>query len=218
MQSNIFYRGIKEFGVRGREHFIDKPINTEHKYTIDWNKDRIQFLIDNVIVRTYRKDGPEAISPIQRKVFYPNRPMKVQFALWSDPNNAWAGGAIKWPPGVEQVTAEYRRLEIQCYDDDNKFVSKWPLANNPDYRDTLQFQPIRQKDGRIPKEARPGFQGEIPFMTKKELDKLDPTISTNYTIKPVFKLHLPFSSTSNGAREISNWLLGFFVMIVALIC
>ena len=176
---------------------ISKPIDSINKYTIDHNHERINFLVNDELVRTYRRIQ-DSESPIQHKLFYPDRPMKVQFALWSDPDNEWAGGAIKWPNGIENVTAEFRNLEIECYDDQDQIVPKWPLLFNPDYTKEIELQPIRLKEGSIPVEAGPGFQGAIPFISKNELETIDPIATTNYTKKPEFKLHLPFASSSGS--------------------
>ena len=87
-QSNIFYRGFKEYTVRGGIHRLKSPIDTFHKYTIDWRRDQIIFSIDDVVVRNYRKDSPQANSKESAtRRFFPDRAGKIQIALWSDKNN-----------------------------------------------------------------------------------------------------------------------------------
>jgi hypothetical protein len=85
----------------------------------------------------------------------------VQLALWSDRNNQWAGGAPQWPAGSQSATAFYQYIDIQCYNDRDQPVPKWPLENNPDYKPTIQNQPVRGVNGKIPDTAGPNFQGSI---------------------------------------------------------
>ncbi|KAJ3303816.1 hypothetical protein HDV03_003488 [Kappamyces sp. JEL0829] len=115
-QSNVFYRGFKEFGVRGGFHNI--TVTEKHKYTIDWRHDKIIWSIDDVVVRTYsRDDKTAAVAQNPNRRFFPDRAQKIQFALWSDLNNAWAGGAPKFPAGSNSAVATYDYVDIQCYDD-----------------------------------------------------------------------------------------------------
>jgi beta-glucanase (GH16 family) len=79
-QSNIFYRGFREFSVRGGYHNLTKQggITAFHKYTIDWKRDEIIFSIDDVIQRRYLKNSTQANSreaPGRR--FYPDRFMNL---------------------------------------------------------------------------------------------------------------------------------------------
>jgi beta-glucanase (GH16 family) len=74
-QSNIFYRGFREFSVRGGYHPLPKKsITVPHKYTIDWRRDQILFSIDDVVQRRYLKNSTQANSkeaPGRR--FFPDR-------------------------------------------------------------------------------------------------------------------------------------------------
>jgi hypothetical protein len=78
----------------------------------------------------------------------------------------WAGAIerrqVQWPEDSISVTAQYRSLEIECYDDNDHVVPKWPVNNNADYRNAIKYQPIRGIMGEIPETAQPGFNGEIP--------------------------------------------------------
>jgi hypothetical protein len=88
-------------------------------------------------------------------------------ALWSERTNSWAGGAPQWPDASQTASAFYEYIDIQCYDDQDRPVPKWPLENNPDYRPTysllirIQNQPVRGLNGKIPAAAAPGFQGTL---------------------------------------------------------
>jgi beta-glucanase (GH16 family) len=161
-QSNIFYRGFKEYAIRGGVAKVDS-IENFHKYTIDWKKEEIQFLIDDVLVRTYFKNSTQADS-VESKTrrFFPDRATKVQFALWSEATNAWAGGAAVFPPGTNTAVAQFQYVDIQCYDDNDQPVPQWPLTDlNPPFKATISNQPVQGVNGKVSLEAGPSFTGKI---------------------------------------------------------
>lgn len=93
-QSNLFYRGFKDFGVRGEFHNVS--IVEKNKYTIDWKRESITWSVNDQVVRVYNKNDPKAATtraqdPSGRARFFPDRAMKIQFALWSDRKNSWTG-------------------------------------------------------------------------------------------------------------------------------
>jgi len=163
-QSNVFYRGFKDFGVRGGLHPVD--FTEKHLYTIDWRRDRVTWLLDNRVVRTYLRNSTaanmsRAQDPTQAKRFYPDRAMKIQFALWSDLNNTWAGGRPEFPAGTNSASAVYDYVDIQCYDDNDSPVPMWPMTNNVPRKASIQFQPTQTVNGAIPAPAGPNWQGEL---------------------------------------------------------
>lgn len=161
-QSNIFYRGFKEYAIRGGVAKVDS-IEKFHKYTIDWKKDEIQFLIDDVLVRSYLKNSTQADS-VESKTrrFFPDRAAKVQFALWSEANNTWAGGAAEFPPGTDTAVAQFQYVDIQCYNDNDQPVPQWPLTDlNPPFKPTIPNQPVEGVNGKVSLEAGPSFSGKI---------------------------------------------------------
>ena len=138
-QSNIFYKGIKEFGVHGGKHNIPAggKVDDFHTYTIDWRSDALIFSIDGQVVRTYRNDA-NAVSPMTPKGerWFPSTPSLVQVSVWDGCKEGnqgtcnWAGGPIKW--SGNQYKASFDYIDIQCYDDKNQPVPKWPSApTNP---------------------------------------------------------------------------------------
>ncbi|KAJ3252009.1 hypothetical protein HK103_001884 [Boothiomyces macroporosus] len=168
IETNVFFRGFQELGPRGGYHPVKGGVAEFHKYTIDYQKDKITWLIDDVAVRTYTKTDPTALnSPNTHGIpFFPDRAMKVQFSLWSDKTNTWAGGAPAWPAGSDSAYAVYKDIEIQCYDDNMNPVPKWPLnSQNPDYTPTAPGQPTIAVNGTIPPQAAVGGQSIAPATT-----------------------------------------------------
>ncbi|KAI8908420.1 concanavalin A-like lectin/glucanase domain-containing protein [Gorgonomyces haynaldii] len=186
-QSNVFYRGIPEFGVHGGIHTLPSGTTEQyHTYTIDWRSDMISFYIDNQLMRTYKNDA-NAVSkmtpPGQR--WFPTTPSLVQFSVWDGCKDGisgtctWSGGPVNFK-SVSQYTASFDYVDIQCYDDKNNIVEKWPVsAQNPTRQQADPAQPTAAGDrvnsgspnavgalgptpGSIPKSSANGFK--VPFM------------------------------------------------------
>lgn len=141
----MFYQGIAEFGIHGGTHAVPSGVDQFHTYSIDWKSTSIVFSIDGRVVRTYNNDA-NAVSPMtpRGQRWYPTTPSQVQFSVWDGckaGNNGtcgWSGGPITWTGNAYQSEFEY--LDIQCYDDKNQEVPKWP-ASSPSRQDADATQP-----------------------------------------------------------------------------
>ncbi|KAI8893484.1 concanavalin A-like lectin/glucanase domain-containing protein [Globomyces pollinis-pini] len=144
-QSNVFYHSKgktdieKEIGIHGGEHPIDDT-SKMHTYVIDWKHDSITWSIDGKVVRTLMKEKSfSKLNPLGPK-WFPTTPSLVQFALWdggypgsSEGTRNWAGGAIDWG-SKQELVANYESVMIECYDEKDNIVPKWPL-NTPDKKE-----------------------------------------------------------------------------------
>ncbi len=129
-QSNIFYKGIPEYGL----HF--KRLNSKpgiQTITIDWKSTSIQFSVDGKIQRTYLKNSTEAISPMTppNQRWFPNTASNIQISVWDTTGSApgtqaWAGGPIPWNRMPSKLYAYYEYVDIQCYNNKDQPVYKWP--------------------------------------------------------------------------------------------
>lgn len=93
--TNYFGKGNTTDYTRGKDYKMKSaPQDEYHNYTIDWTKERIQWYIDDEMVRELKYD--EALGGKN----YPQTPMNVRLGAWSggdvDNNNKytveWAGG------------------------------------------------------------------------------------------------------------------------------
>jgi beta-glucanase (GH16 family) len=99
----LFYKGILEFGVRSQTHNTG-DITVPREYVMDWKRDAIEWFVDGVSVRRYRRDGPESVTAMtpRGERSYPTEPTQVQIGLWdggsstSQGTRDWAGGPIPW--------------------------------------------------------------------------------------------------------------------------
>lgn len=58
----------------------------------------------------------------------------------------------QFPIGVDTLTAKVDFIDVKCYDNEGRVVSKWP-ADSPDRRETIKGQPNSLKNGAVPSDA-----------------------------------------------------------------
>lgn len=108
VQTNFFGKGNTATYDRGGIHPMSDPTAAFHTYTIDWTKDRMQWLVDGTVVREVPYSDPKALGGEN----YPQTPMEVKMGSWigcasqaaaDDPKTKWtcewAGGAIDLSAG-----------------------------------------------------------------------------------------------------------------------
>jgi hypothetical protein len=71
---------------------------TFHTYSIDWTKDRLQWLIDGVVVRTLEYSAAAGGKE------YPQSPMQVRIGNWIGGNPSNAQGTINWAGGLSDMS------------------------------------------------------------------------------------------------------------------
>lgn len=113
-----------------------------------------------------------------------------------------AGGPIPWPQGVNSLPATYEYISIQCYNDRNEPVPKWPnVDSNPVSKSAPASQPTSAAQANAAREGNGGngAAAAIVIPTVEGLPKF-PT-STNGAMKSLYPCDL---------------LL--FTMLLALVC
>ncbi|KAJ3034550.1 hypothetical protein HDV00_004963 [Rhizophlyctis rosea] len=128
-QSNVFYKGIQEFGVHGGTHAIPNggSVADFHEWSIDGN-----------VVRTLSRAGSTSPMTPAGEQWFPATPSLFQLSVWdggsSDQQGTrdWAGGAIQWG-SLQNLSAIYQYIDVQCYDSNDQPVPAWPAvgATNP---------------------------------------------------------------------------------------
>ncbi|EDO15896.1 hypothetical protein Kpol_1019p16 [Vanderwaltozyma polyspora DSM 70294] len=101
VQTNYYSQGELIYSKMQTHHIQTDTNQNYHTYDIDWDSERINWVIDNKIVRTlYKRDTWD---PIDKKYKYPQTPMIFEVAIWpggSEENSlgtiSWAGGFIDW--------------------------------------------------------------------------------------------------------------------------
>jgi len=99
--TNYFGKGNTSSYDRGKEYDMSPPQDDYHNYTIDWTAERIEWILDDKVLRTLKYD--EALGGKN----YPQTPMNVRLGAWAggDTNNndpgvvEWAGGKTDFSQG-----------------------------------------------------------------------------------------------------------------------
>lgn len=96
-QSNYFGKGNTETYNRGAIHPNKDAVNNFITYAIDWTRERIEWYIDGVLVRTLTP--AQSADLYGSNNYYPQTPMQIKIGAWAagDPSNA--DGVIEWSDG-----------------------------------------------------------------------------------------------------------------------
>ena len=106
--TNYFGKGNTTSYDRGKDYAMDSPQDKFHNYTIDWTKDRIQWWLDDTMLRELLPadalDGKN----------YPQTPMNIRIGIWAggdvannDPGVVeWAGGETDFDEGPFTMTVQ----------------------------------------------------------------------------------------------------------------
>lgn len=128
-QTNYYHQG-ELIHTRMIKAPIEKnSFENYNTYEIDWNEDRIHWIINGNIVRTlYKKDTWDAVEGIFK---YPQTPMRLEVAIWPGGRKdadlgtiIWAGGLIDWNNSPDMIKenqfyATVKQISIVPYK--NKF-------------------------------------------------------------------------------------------------
>merc|ERR1712072_1578579 len=94
VQTNFFGKGNTTTYDRGGYSSVSSPQDTYHTYTIDWNEERIEWIIDGSTVRTVTYDDPTTLGGKN----YPQTPMREKLGSWCG-GCAKAEGTVEWAGG-----------------------------------------------------------------------------------------------------------------------
>ncbi|PHZ13065.1 concanavalin A-like lectin/glucanase [Rhizopus microsporus ATCC 52813] len=115
VQTNYFYGKNIVYGVNGGNHDVEDTTTGFHKYTIDWNAERIIYLFDGKVIRTVERK-----STCKRAVCeYPTEASHVQVGIWDASKPAstaeWAKGPIDWKKYKSKpISAIIKSVKIEC--------------------------------------------------------------------------------------------------------
>ncbi|KAG7438436.1 putative glycosidase crf1 [Fusarium oxysporum f. sp. raphani] len=111
VQSNYFSKGETTTYDRGGFHDIVEPLTTFHKYSIEWNKDAVQWIIDGKIVRTLKAAEAKG---------FPESPMQIKLGTWCAGGSQTEEGTVMWAGGLTDFSkapfdAYYKSVTIVDY-------------------------------------------------------------------------------------------------------
>lgn len=107
VQSNYFSAGITGNYDRGGHHSINgDAMTTMHKYSLIWMPDKLEWLIDDVLVRTLIRD--DNVKPAYR---YPQTPSRIRLGTWVAGKEGQSQGTIDWAGGL----ADFSKAPFNAY-------------------------------------------------------------------------------------------------------
>ncbi|KAF4945483.1 hypothetical protein FSARC_14416 [Fusarium sarcochroum] len=114
VQSNYFSKGDTTTYDRAVYHPVDGALTTTHKYSIEWTSTKIDWLIDDQIVRTLNAADAKGTAG------FPQTPMQVKLGTWvaggknsNEGTREWAGGYTDFDDAP--FDAYYRSITIIDY-------------------------------------------------------------------------------------------------------
>lgn len=113
--TNYFGKGIEDYG-NGEYHDLDVPAQDDyHNYTTIWTKEKLEFYIDDQVVRTLLPDDAKVNDTID---VYPQTPMRMSLGIWAggDPSlnewtRKWAGGDTDYDAGPYNMYVKQAYIE-----------------------------------------------------------------------------------------------------------
>ncbi|KAM0241684.1 hypothetical protein ACHAPO_001375 [Fusarium lateritium] len=114
VQSNYFSKGDTTTYDRAQYHAVAAPLTTTHKYSLEWTSTKIDWLIDDVVVRTLNAADAKGTAG------FPQTPMQVKMGTWvaggknsNEGTREWAGGYTDFKQAP--FDAYYRSITIVDY-------------------------------------------------------------------------------------------------------
>ncbi|KAJ7359638.1 glycoside hydrolase family 16 protein [Mycena albidolilacea] len=96
-QSNYFWQGVVTQPNHGNVTTgLTDTFANYHDYTIDWQPETLQFLVDGKVVRTLKKSD----TIVNGVAEYPSTPARIQLSLWPAGTASSAAGTVQWSGGL----------------------------------------------------------------------------------------------------------------------
>jgi beta-glucanase (GH16 family) len=114
VQTNYFSKGDTTTYDRGGYSSVANPQSEVHKYTIDWTADALNWLIDDVVVRTLTYDDAKGGTT------YPQTPMQIKLGTWVAGGADSPEGTVEWAGGHTDFSQApfigyYQKVSITDY-------------------------------------------------------------------------------------------------------
>ncbi|ROW08238.1 hypothetical protein VMCG_03303 [Cytospora schulzeri] len=114
VQTNYFGKGNTTTYDRGGFSGVGSPVEDFHTYTIDWNAERLNWIIDGAVVRTLKYADANGGKS------YPQTPMQIKLGTWVAGRKDAAIGTVEWAGGYTDFTEApfmgyYKSVTIEDY-------------------------------------------------------------------------------------------------------
>ncbi|KAL2860779.1 glycoside hydrolase family 16 protein [Aspergillus lucknowensis] len=114
IQTNFYSKGVKDFN-NGEFFYVENADTEFHNYTTYWDQDKLEWWVDNKLLRTLTYD--EAKNKSTGDSIFPQTPCNVRIGIWpaGDESNSegtieWAGGEVNYDEGPYTMTVAQVRV------------------------------------------------------------------------------------------------------------
>ena len=148
-----------------------------HIYEIDWNENRIIWLIDGTPFRTLTKE--ETWDSVKNIYKYPQTPMKLHIAVWpgGDAQNhpgtvAWAGGLIDWENAPDitekgEFNCKVKEILIEPFETEQLAQLQQTFLKSPTPKDSRVYWRFDVQNGKSHSLSNVNFvleAGPVPYL------------------------------------------------------
>jgi beta-glucanase (GH16 family) len=114
VQTNYFSKGDTTTYDRGAYHPVANPTGQFHTYSIDWTKERVQWIIDGAVIRTL------TYADAKGGATFPQTPMQFKYGTWVAGKKTASEGTVQWSGGYTNFAeapfdAYYKDIKITDY-------------------------------------------------------------------------------------------------------
>ncbi|EXL67214.1 hypothetical protein FOPG_16649 [Fusarium oxysporum f. sp. conglutinans race 2 54008] len=185
VQSNYLSKGDTTTYDRGDFHNATEPLTTFHKYSIEWNKNAVQWIIDGNVVRTLKAAEVKG---------FPQSPMRIKLGIWCAGGSQTEQGTVDRAGGLTDFSkapfdAYYKSVTIVDYAGGNgpapKSVNEYVYGDNRGSVDSIKVKygstlDVEEKKNSDKSKPEP-IGTEIETDASREKDSQgNPTISKPY--------------------------------------
>ncbi|VUC23463.1 unnamed protein product [Clonostachys rosea] len=105
VQTNYFGKGDTTTYDRGGIHNVNSPVKTFHKYSVEWTAKKIDWLVDDVVIRTLN------YADAQGGARFPQTPSQIKIGTWVAGYEGNNQGTIDWAGGI----ADFKKAPFDAY-------------------------------------------------------------------------------------------------------
>lgn len=164
-QTNYYHQG-ELIHTRMVKAYTETNIHDEwHYYEIDWNEERIHWLVDGRIVRTLQK--VDTWDPLRQIYKYPQTPMKLHVSIWPGGSESNSPGTIDWAGGLVDWEGSPDIIEKGEFDCKIKYISIEPYFNQK----MIEHRASRELETKVKPNKRIGYVFEEVDNENEYLEK-----------------------------------------------
>ncbi|KKF93669.1 putative glycosidase crf1 [Ceratocystis platani] len=125
VQTNFFSKGNTSTYDRGGITPMSDATETFHTYTIDWTAERIEWILDDKVIRTLTYADSDSTQG------YPQTPMQIKLGTWVGGSSTASEGTVEWAGGKSDFSnnnsykAYYQKIVIEDYMGGNKTAGSY---------------------------------------------------------------------------------------------